>query len=203
MLSKIRKVWSVFSPCHTDETNGVFDKTDTQIIRLIILRVVCFLIKQPVEVSSFESLTSPSVCFNLHFGKVPLLSLRCQPTRLSTQHHIASVVFCLTLTGLAECGGDSPDSSLPVGTCSLCRWARLGLAAWRGVIVFMPTAAKLPLGSATVCQAGLVSDDVLLMYRCQLGFGVTDESGLINCEPQVLNHPCSPLFSLLCDLKKV
>lgn len=75
---------------------------------------------------SSSSLTSPSVCFNLWFGRVPLLSPTCQVPRLpplpcpavSIHPHIASVVFSLTLTELAERGRDSPDSSLPVGICS-------------------------------------------------------------------------------------
>lgn len=102
-----------------DKWTAIFDKTNTQIIRGIIIQNMSFVIGQSVEMlSSFSSLTSPSVCFNLSFGRVPLLSLPRQPTRLSIQQHVASIVFCLTLTELAECWRDSPDSSLPVGICS-------------------------------------------------------------------------------------
>lgn len=43
------------------------------------------------------------------------------------------------------------------------RWARLGQAAWRGVTVAMPMGAKVPAGSASVCQGGRVSADSLLV----------------------------------------
>lgn len=88
-----------------------FDKTNTQIIRVVIIQNISVVIGQSAEMlSSFSSLTSPSVCFNHCFGRVPLLSLPCQ--------HIVSVVLCLTLTELAERWRDPPDNSLPVGICS-------------------------------------------------------------------------------------
>ena len=102
-----------------DKWSAIFDKSNTQIIRAIIIQNMSVVIGQSVEMlSSSSSLTSPSVRFNLGFGRALLSSAPCQPTRLSIRPHIASVVFCLTLTELAECWRDSPDDSLPVGICS-------------------------------------------------------------------------------------
>lgn len=53
------------------------------------------------------------------------------------------------------------------------RWARLGQAACGGVVVFMPTAAKLPPGSATVCQVGGVLAVVSHVRRACGGATVT------------------------------
>lgn len=94
---------------------------------MVIIQNMSVVIGQSVEIlSSSSSLTSPSVRFNLRSGRVPLLSRTCQPTRLSIQQYAASVVFCLTLTELAECWRDSPDDSLPVGICSLVQMGTFG-----------------------------------------------------------------------------
>lgn len=68
---------------------------------------------------------------------------------------------------LSDCEGAGRTSkrfpltiSHPLAFVHMCRWARSGQAARRDATVFMPTAARLPPGSATACQAGGVSDDV-------------------------------------------
>lgn len=168
----------------------------------MIIQNMSVVIGQSVEMlSSFSSLTSPSVCFNLGFGRVPPLSLLCQPTRLSRQQHIASVVFCLTLTELAEGWRDSPDSSLPVGICSHVQMGTFGPGCLKRCDCVHADGCQATTGECH-CLPGWwgkwrrppgVAASLALVPHVKSG--PTELS-----EPQVLKHTVCLWFWLFCSL---